>query len=91
MDKMNIDSMGVYLTNTTFSADISFQPDVNVITVAGNMVLSALCIATQLVIICVSVGLEGDFSARTLIGFQACCEILKRLASVHFASCLIHS
>ena len=91
MNQFDFYSEGVFPTNTTFSADISFKPDVNMITVVGNMVLSALCIATQLVIICVSVGLEGDFSARNLIGFQACCEILKRLASVHFASCLIHS
>ena len=69
--------------------EVAWETGGNLAAIVGNFVLSGVCMASQLILVFIAMGLAGDFSARTLIGVQAVCEIAKRTMSIYYATCLL--
>ena len=50
--------------------------------ISANLVISAISVFSQIVIILIAFGLEGELSAKTMMWVQAASEMLKRITSM---------
>ena len=74
-------------TNSTWMSDetpFGFQPDLRA--TLGATLVSTICILSQIPVILMGAGLEGDFSAKVLMCVQAASDIAKRVMSIYFAA-----
>ena len=78
------------ILNVTFSTESAeSQNDINLFAVKLAVILCSMTALSQLILIAISRGLQGDFSARTFMMTQAVAEIFKRLFIISYGGCRI--
>ena len=86
----------ITVQNTTYLDDFEniiknladeFSPDFtpNVTAVLANLMISIVSALSQIVVILIAKGLEGDFSAKTFMWVQALFEIAKRIFAIYLS------
>ena len=76
------------ILNVTFSTgSTERQNDINLFAIKLAVILCSMTAISQLILIAISRGLQGDFSARTFMMTQAVAETFKRLFIVSFLGC----
>ena len=68
----------------TRNVDENMSPNTLLPLILGNLAISSASLLSQIVVILIAVGLEGDYSAKTLMWVQAVTEMLKRMSAMVF-------
>ena len=76
------------IPNVTFLTEaVESQGDISLFAVKLTVILCSMTALSQLILIAISRGLQGDFSARTFMMTQAVAEIFKRLFIISYGCC----